>query len=100
MSDPCTTCGQRRVDAPRDCCVNCGTELSALFRDHDPMSRQYDNALELTQSGGYGMFFDNIDGDHHVFLCHDCAHNLCDATPWLARLIQPERSHMHERGLT
>jgi len=36
------------------------------------------------------MFFDNIDGDHHVFLCHDCAHNLCDATPWLARLIQPE----------
>ena len=42
------------------------------------------------------MFFDNIDGDHHAFLCHDCAHNLRDATtPWLARLVQPEdRSHM------
>lgn len=75
---------------PRDCCTSCGVELTRVF---DDVSQQYDNALEVIFSGGYSMFFD--DGDRRVFLCHDCAHELCDMLPWLAQLIQPQHSHAH-----
>lgn len=78
----------------RDTCVSCATELTPVS-DDGSATCQYDNALEVSLSGGYGMFFDNIDCDHHVFLCHDCAHTSRLALPWLNRLIQPERSHAH-----
>lgn len=61
----------------------------------DNAGQQYDNALDVTLSGGYGMFFDNIDGNHKVFLCHDCAHRACLVLPWLNKLLQPESSHSH-----
>ena len=67
--------------------------------------QQFHNALEIRLSGGYGMFFDNIDmalglgvdGDHHVFLCHECAHKACIRLPWLNRLIDPMGSHSHRQ---
>jgi hypothetical protein len=75
-------------------CVNCGGALKRVFDDYP--NEQYDNALEITISGGYRMFFDNVDGgDRHVLLCHDCAHEACDALPWLAHLIRPQDSHAH-----
>lgn len=93
MTERCETCGEQKAEKPRDYCADCGTELGRVFADLG--NRQYDNALELAVGGGYGMFFDNIDGDHNVFLCHDCAHKACGALPWLGRLIQPEKSHAH-----
>jgi hypothetical protein len=67
--------------------------LTPVCDDHP--NQRYHNALEVIISGGYGMFFDNIDGDPHVFLCHDCAHESCCALPWLAQLIHPQNSHGH-----
>ena len=93
-NDPCPSCGHQKVIVIPDRCVSCGHELTRVS-EGDFTSKRYDNALEVTLTGGYGMFFDNIDADHHVFLCHDCAHRLCDALPWLANLIQPEHSHAH-----
>ncbi len=74
-------------------CTSCRAMLTPVFDDHP--NHQYYNALEVTIAGGYGMFFDNIDGDLHVFLCHDCAHESCDALPWLTQLIHPQNSHGH-----
>jgi hypothetical protein len=75
--------------------VSCGAELVPVFPDSHDLDVQYDNALEVSLSGGYGMFFDNIDGDHHVLLCHDCAHVACLNLPWLDRLLRPDFSHAH-----
>jgi hypothetical protein len=61
----------------------------------DAASQQYGSALGVTFTGGYGRFFDDTDPFQRVFLCHDCARRLCDALPWQANLIQPERSHVH-----
>lgn len=38
-----------------------------------------------------------LDGhpDYEVVLCHDCAHALCEAVPWINKLIEPLRSHSH-----
>ena len=79
-----------------DSCINCDVELELVFPEFAKEgSRQYDNALEICLGGGYSMFFDNIDGDYRVFLCHDCAHQACEALPWLDRLIRPLNSHAH-----
>jgi ribosomal protein L32 len=79
----CPSCGQQKT-IWHDCCANCGAELTHVF---DTGNRQYVDALEVILSGGYGMFFDNIDGDHRVFLCCDCAQKLCEAYPWIDRLV-------------
>jgi hypothetical protein len=60
MIEPCPNCGHREVP-PCDRCVSCGGELVRVFPDSG--GSQYDNALEIELSGGYGMFFDSIDGD-------------------------------------
>lgn len=93
-NDPCPSCGHQKAILVADSCVSCGHQLRRVF-EGDFTSKQYDNALEVTLAGGYDMFFDNFDSCHRVFLCHDCAHRLCDALPWLANLIQPEHSHAH-----
>ena len=37
-----------------------------------------------------------IDGaDYEAVICHECAHALFDAVPWLKRLIDPHNSHAH-----
>lgn len=76
-------------------CASCDSELTPVFIHADPgvYDGQYKNALELRISGGYGMF---IDDSYHIFLCHGCAHVVCDVLPWLNRLLQPQTSHMHE----
>lgn len=73
-------------------CADCDTPLERIF---DDTGTQYSNALEIELHGGYGMFFDNIDGDRLAFLCHDCAHEACERNPWLGALINPARSHSH-----
>lgn len=58
---------------------------------------QYDNVLEVTFHGGYGMFIDPFgEPDPHALLCHACAHRLCDTFPWAARLLRPDTSHSHQ----
>ncbi|WP_459973285.1 hypothetical protein [Mycobacterium sp. MUNTM1] len=93
-NDPCPSCDHPKVRAIPDSCIDCGRELTQVF-EGDVTSRQYRNALGMTLTGGYGMFFDDTDPVHRIFLCHDCAHGLCDALPWLANLVEPERSHLH-----
>lgn len=39
------------------------------------------------------MFVDPPHSGITVFLCHDCAHALCDAAPWVGRLLFPGNSH-------
>jgi hypothetical protein len=87
----CPTCGQEAPQpVPRDHCVSCGVELEDVF--NNPSCKQYKDALEVHLSGGYGMFFDNFDGDHHVFLCGDCALAACMALPWLNQLMKGRAS--------
>lgn len=68
---------------------------------------QFDNALWIGFFGGYGMFVDDIDSNyretqtlkgaaHEAVLCHDCAHKLCEANPWIKGLLKPETSHSHK----
>ncbi|WKW86373.1 hypothetical protein SEA_BUDSKI_98 [Gordonia phage Budski] len=67
-------------------CASCNTPLPQVFKNSPG---QYHDALEVVLTGGYGMFFDNIDGDHTVFLCHRCAHAACEVMPWLKRVVGP-----------
>jgi hypothetical protein len=76
------------------CCGSCGATLVAVA-DMDT-DYQFDNALWVRFSGGYSMFIDPCgDPDPQVVLCHACAHEFCDALPWVARLLEPARSHAH-----
>lgn len=68
-------------------CLACGS--SAVEEGHE----DYDNALLVRLSGGYGLFFDG--NDFHFILCHDCSHELCELAPWLGALINPLASHSH-----
>jgi hypothetical protein len=58
-------------------------------------NHQYQNALWIKFSGGYGMFIDP-DDDIEVCLCHDCAHWLCAANPFIGDLLTPASSHSHQ----
>lgn len=32
---------------------------------------------------------------HKAWICHRCAHELCEKIPWIAALLQPHSSHAH-----
>lgn len=34
--------------------------------------------------------------DYEAVICHDCAHALCAAVPWIEKLIRPHGSHAHK----
>jgi len=36
--------------------------------------------------------------DYEVVICHECAHKLWEAVPWLERLIPAHGSHAHRTG--
>lgn len=79
-------------------CSACGSELRPVFEDSaKDYPEQLDNALILVFEGGYGMFIDPFEnhGEHRAALCHDCAHALCKANPWMTALIEPFNGHMH-----
>ncbi len=80
-------------------CANCGTELNPVFpglnRRKDDC--QYENALIIDFTGGYGMFDDDIPNlTKQAILCHDCAHALIAANPWMRWFVDDERGHMHD----
>lgn len=79
-------------------CGSCGKELEPESGgpDFDPASEQYDNALEITFNGGYGMFIDPIDEEYRVIICHECAHHLCETVQWIGKLLNPFNSHSHK----
>lgn len=35
--------------------------------------------------------------DQEAVLCHECAHALCEANPWLTKLLKPNESHAHTK---
>lgn len=75
-------------------CYACGCILRP---DSTTSSYQFDNALWVKFSGGYGMFVESKEfgGPDDVVICHGCAHDLCDRVPWVHRLIDPYNSHSH-----
>ena len=86
-------------------CDSCGVTLTPEFREDTDY--QFDNALWIGFHGGYGMFVDshvgrnapshNIGGaDEQAVICHDCAHALCEAHPWIAAILEPATSHAHD----
>lgn len=57
-----------------------------------------DNVLKMNLLGGYGMFFDTDftaahPGDYDLTLCHECAHKLVGASPFLTRLLKGGHFH-------
>lgn len=75
-------------------CANCETVLRPEF-DKDT-KYQFDNALWIKFSGGYGMFIDPMtDDDPEAVICHECAHKLCEQNPWIMKLLDPHNSHAH-----
>ena len=80
--------------------MNCHACNAELVEVYGPTNYQYDNALWLTFDGGYAMFIDVIYDSERpkVVICHDCAHRLCDAVPWIKKLLNPALSHSHLPG--
>jgi hypothetical protein len=66
------------------------------------LEHEYDNALFLRFTGGYGQFIDPSEnrGRIDTVLCHDCAHALCESQPWLTVLLDPANSHSHTETYT
>ena len=82
------------LDEPTNCYA-CGAELMS---DYAKTTYQFDNAMWVKFSGGYGMFVENeqFGGPEEVVICHECSHALCDTVPWIGRLINPHNSHAHK----
>ncbi len=90
-------------------CTACETELKPVSGPETKF--QFDNALWIGFFGGYGMFVDNMEAtwppfpadriltgaDYEAVLCHDCMHALCEANPWMMKLIDPEYGHSHRQ---
>jgi hypothetical protein len=84
-----------KAPEPVYCGTGCGAELvPEMNSDTD---YQFDNALWINFDGGYGMFIDPFDeAPPKVVICHECAHSLCDAVPWMKELLNPHSSHSHK----
>jgi len=74
------------------------------MRRRDDYTTQYENALAVQFTGGYGMFDDPVEkifGDpfyernQTLILCHDCAHNLVENNPWIRKVVNDKQSHTH-----
>lgn len=77
------------------CGTGCGNEL--VPEANMDTEYQFDNALHIQFNGGYGMFIDPMfDKPPSTFICHECAHALCDALPWICELLNPHSSHSHK----
>ena len=98
-------------------CYACKAEMPAKVCGGPGNDRftEFDNALWIKFNGGYGQFVEvdhyqdwppeydlfrqNEDGSWHcgegIRICHDCAHQLCEAVPWIGKLINPYNSHAH-----
>ena len=70
-------------------CVACKKEL--LLPEDD------DNALCISFQGGYGMFVDPMNEPIEAWLCHECAHALCEQIPWIKEVVNPDNSHSHRQ---
>lgn len=87
-------------------CYACGIELQPESPE-DETDYQFDNALLIGFFGGYGMFVESKDyagektsdiieeASKEAFICHKCAHDLCDKIDWIKNLIDPYHSHSH-----
>ena len=51
------------------------------------------NVLDIDLHGGYGMFFDDPNGDYNLLLCHECAHKLVHSSPFLTHLLKGGHFH-------
>lgn len=78
-------------------CYACKKSLQPVFPDGNPDIDQYENALFVEFTGGYGEFVDVMDdpNPYKAVICHECAHTLCNAVPWINKLIDPANSHSH-----
>jgi hypothetical protein len=78
-------------------CYACDVLLIQVDQFHGDY-RQFENALEVTFNGGYAEFIDVIDdpNPYNAYICHECAHDLCEKIPWINRLINPHKSHSHK----
>lgn len=91
----CLTCSRE----PEWQCLECGKDLHEYNPDFPAIAPHIAyNSLYVRLEGGYGMFFDT---DFHThpdiygfFLCHDCAHKLCDIMPSIGKLM--ENGHIEE----
>jgi hypothetical protein len=83
------------TNPPKDVhCAACDAVLIPEMRADTEY--QFDNALWVSFSGGYGMFIDPFgEEDLKAVICHACAHALCDSQPWIQRLLRPHESHAH-----
>lgn len=89
---------QKCASDPAWFCADCGKNLYEFNPAYPAVEPHvaYDS-LYLRVEGGYGMFFDT-DFDTHpdvygFYLCHECAHALCDHYPWLKKLLR--NGHFH-----
>ena len=84
-------------------CHVCRAALTPVFEPEATKGQeeryQFDNALWVEFPGGYAMFTDDfgVSGPDRAraVLCHDCAHELCVAVPWIGALLEPASSHSH-----
>lgn len=73
-------------------CDGCGAELlnHAGKPDFALDDFQVDGGLVIELKGGYGMYFDPIDGRgvRRIVLCQQCADTLCKAVPYFNSIIR------------
>lgn len=68
-------------------CTACAVELEPVFPGLDEAPEQYDDALEISFIGGYGMFVDPIHEELRAIICYECANKLCNEYPWIGRVL-------------
>lgn len=80
-------------------CAGCGNELKDVFEDK-PQNHQYEDAMDLTLSPGWGERFDGLN-DVRFFLCNICSTQIFTLLPMLREYIE-ERLYVsqgqHEPG--
>lgn len=75
-----------RTPRPQPTCTACGAALKPVFG-----SAVQHEGLRVIFVGGYGMFFDNIDGDPKIEICEGCCWEMCEKLPWVGRVLGRNR---------
>jgi hypothetical protein len=70
-------------------CTACCKEHVPEYPDFPDAVEQYAGALEISFSGGDGMFVDPIHEHLRAIICFDCAMAMCCQHPWMRRMLHP-----------
>ncbi len=67
-------------------CDSCNKKLKSVFNVNDVDDFQFEDAIEISLVGGYGMYFDS--SNYRFFFCKTCSDRLLELFPCFKTILK------------